>query len=224
MQPRLTGEHRPLHPRIRFPENLAVARPVGRKEIESTPKAEEALIKEWGRLRAIRTWLEDQVQEWSVVRRELGPGVINHVGRIFEICVETNAELPESDLRRKFKGRVVFQGNNVWGSNFDYAIFQELSSNPATMDAANAADLVSLFPGNSAMQADATQAYTQSELGGVRTWVRLPKNRWPKKWHEDKMVDPVCPLRLALYGHPDAGGHWENTVMALSSLWVSTHR
>ena len=23
------------------------------------------------------------------------------------------------------------------------------------------------------------------------------------------MSDPVCPLRLALYGHPDSGGHWE---------------
>ena len=23
------------------------------------------------------------------------------------------------------------------------------------------------------------------------------------------MRDPVCPLKLALYGHPDSGGHWE---------------
>ena len=23
------------------------------------------------------------------------------------------------------------------------------------------------------------------------------------------MSRPVCPLKLALYGHPDAGGHWE---------------
>ena len=23
------------------------------------------------------------------------------------------------------------------------------------------------------------------------------------------MIDPVCPLRLALYGHPDSGGYWE---------------
>ena len=23
------------------------------------------------------------------------------------------------------------------------------------------------------------------------------------------MVDLVCPLRLALYGHPDAGGYWD---------------
>ena len=139
--------------------------------------------------------------------QEPRPGVIKHVGRIFEICVE------------KYKGRVVFQGNQVWDSNFDYAIFQELSSSPATMDAAKAADLVSLFPGNDGMQADATQAYTQSELGGVKTWVRLPRHRWPQEWIDKGYVDPVCPLRLALYGHPDAGGYWEKHCdSALQSL------
>jgi hypothetical protein len=44
-------------------------------------------------------------------------------------------------------------------------------------------------------------------LGGVKTWVRLPRERWPKAW--EKFHDPVVPLRLALYGHPDAGGYWE---------------
>ena len=28
-----------------------------------------------------------------------------------------------------------------------------------------------------------------------------PRNRWPKEWKG--MKDPVCPLRLASYGHPD---------------------
>ena len=39
-------------------------------------------------------------------------------------------------------------------------------------------------------------------------WVRLPKTRWPKSWI-GKYKDPVVPLRLALYGHPDSGGLWE---------------
>ena len=30
---------------------------------------------------------------------------------------------------------------------------------------------------------------------------------WLKSW--SGMLRPVCPLKLALYGHPDAGGHWE---------------
>ena len=36
----------------------------------------------------------------------------------------------------------------------------------------------------------------------------MPRNRWPKEWGT-KFQDPVVPLRLALYGHPDSGGIWE---------------
>ena len=38
--------------------------------------------------------------------------------------------------------------------------------------------------------------------------VRIPKHRWPSEWH-GKYIDPVVPLILALYGHPDVGGYWE---------------
>ena len=44
-----------------------------------------------------------------------------HVGRIFEICVEKGAELNKGDPGRKFKGRVVYQGNNVKDENYDMA-------------------------------------------------------------------------------------------------------
>ena len=62
---------------------------------------------------------------------------------------------------------------------------------------------------SSISQSDAEQAYTQAKLGGTPTWVRLPKSAWPKAWHSMNLKDPVCPLVLALYGHPDAGGFWE---------------
>ena len=61
--------------------------------------------------------------------------------------------------------------------------------------------------GHTAEQCDAEQAYTQAVLSGTTTWVRLPRDQWPESWHS--MHDPVVPLRLALYGHPDSGGHWE---------------
>ena len=38
--------------------------------------------------------------------------------------------------------------------------------------------------------------------------VRLPEERWPKGWR-GKYKDPVVNLVLALYGHPDSGGFWE---------------
>ena len=98
----------------------------------------------------------------------------------------------------------MLQGNNVRDPNFDVALFQDLGSSPATMEAGKAADAYGLMPGNATQQADATQAYTQSKLGGVQTWVSLPEEEWPPAWAG--MKDPVCPLVLALYGHPDSGG------------------
>ena len=76
------------------------------------------------------------------------------------------------------------------------------------MEAGKAADAYGMFPGNELQLADGESAYTQAKLGGNDTWIRLPKDRWPDWWHT-KYTDPVVPLVLALYGHPDAGGFWE---------------
>ena len=131
-----------------------------------------------------------------------------HVGRIFEIRVEKNSESSPDNPARKYKGRVVFQGNNVFDENWDVALFQELGSAPATLEASKACDAFGLLNGHDAQQADAEQAYIQSKLGGdTPTWVRLPPERRPPSWKGFK--DPVCPLILALYGHPGAGGYWE---------------
>eukprot|EP00969_Alexandrium_andersonii_P109718 4839906-Alexandrium_andersonii.AAC.1 len=61
--------HRRKIPTCAFPENLFVARPVGKKEILENPKAQAALKVEWDRLRSIGTWDEAAVEEWSVVRK-----------------------------------------------------------------------------------------------------------------------------------------------------------
>jgi len=75
------------------------------------------------------------------------------------------------------------------------------------MEAARCGDAYGLLPGHAVQQSDAEQAYTQAWLRGTPTWVRLPRDQWPAEW--EGMDDPVCPLHLALYGHPDSGGHWE---------------
>ena len=77
------------------------------------------------------------------------------------------------------------------------------------MEASKCADFDGLLPGHAVEQADAEQAYTQSELGGTKTWVRLPREQWPEAWVKAGYRDPVWPLILSLYGHPDAGGYWE---------------
>jgi hypothetical protein len=194
---------------VEFPFNAAVARPVSKKEVRENPKADAAVLKEWTALRKAGCWDETKVREWSDVANEARQNnQKTHVGRIFEICVEKNSELAPDNPARKFKGRVVFQGNQVKDENWDVALFQELGSAPATLEAGKACDAVGLADGHDVQQADAKQAYSQSRLGGdVPTWVRIPAERRPASWV--KFRDPVCPLALALYSHPDAGGYWE---------------
>ena len=43
---------------------------------------------------------------------------------------------------------------------------------------------------------------------GTATWITLPKHRQPTWWN--KYRRPVCKMLLNLYGHPDAGGFWED--------------
>ena len=134
-------------------------------------------------------------------------GVKANVGLVYGIVFLIDSELDPGDARRKYKGRAVFQCKCVRDEFGDWAIFQELGSCPATMEAARCGDAYGLLPGHAVQQSDAEQAYTQAWLQGTPTWVRLPRDQWPESWAG--MDDPVCPLHLALYGHPDSGGHWD---------------
>ena len=187
-----------------------VARPVNKMEMLRTPAAEAAVAKEWERLRLAGAWDESSVQELTDLKasaKRTGKRV--HIGRIFELCHEKGSELPEGHPGRKFKGRVVFMGNQVRDEENNVAIFNELSSAPATMEAAKAADIYSLLPGHAGQTADGDMAYIQARLEGTETWVLLPKHRWPPEWSKRGFTNPVCRLVLALYGHPDSGGYWE---------------
>ena len=69
-------------------------------------------------------------------------------------------------------------------------------------------DYIVRLPGNNGEDADATSAYTQTQLGGPVTWISLPKDQRPPEWAR-KFKDPVVILSLNLYGHPLAGLYWE---------------
>jgi hypothetical protein len=189
-----------------------VARTVTRKELSSTPAASQSLQDEAEKLVSKGAWDPKGVREWDHVAGEARKlGAKAHVGRIFGIVVEKHPELPLGHPDRKFKGRLVFQANEVRDENARYAIFAELSSNPATLEASKNVDAYGLFPGNSLQKADGEQAYIQAPFGGikggVKTWARLPRDMWPA--HFRGMKDPVVPVLKAIYGHPESGGHWE---------------
>eukprot|EP00959_Pyramimonas_sp_CCMP1952_P097232 2032467-Pyramimonas_sp.AAC.1 len=186
--------------------SACVARPVTKAEAANNKKAHKALMDEWGRLRKIKTWDESKVQELRDVKIKM-KGETFHIGRLFAMLVEKNAELPEGHKDRKFKGSVVFDGSDVVDQGKNLALFQELPSCPATRQASKSADTYGLFEDHDIQQADARQAHAQSKLGGAPTWVRLPKEAWPGSWAG--MIDPVRPSLLALHGHLDAGGFRE---------------
>ena len=148
-------EHRDHHPILGAIE-ACVARPVSQKERLESAGARASLDKAWSRLKKVDTWDEKGVREWSGVAAEARKtGTKVHVGRIFDICVE------KGDPARKYIGRVVFQGNQVKDENWEVAMFQDLSSCPATMEAGKACDLFGSRDGHDIQQSDAEQAYTQ---------------------------------------------------------------
>ena len=136
--------HRDKIPDVDTAFRLCVARPVSKKEAEVTPEAMAAMDKEWDKLEKQNAWLLDEVREWRDVsaeakaRQAKNKNDIIHIGRVFGILVEKGSELPKGNPARKFKGRVVFQGNNVRDQYGDWALFEELSSAPATIDAGKA--------------------------------------------------------------------------------------
>eukprot|EP00975_Prorocentrum_lima_P042988 9025224-Prorocentrum_lima.AAC.1 len=59
-------------------------------------------------------WNENNVREWSEVAAKVRiSSTPAHMGRIFAILVEKDSEFEPDNPLRKYKGRVVLQGNNV---------------------------------------------------------------------------------------------------------------
>ena len=167
-------EHRVKIGASPLPFNALVARPVSRKEIAATPAAKKAMDSEWARLREKSVWDNSTVREWSEVAEEARKaGKEVQFGYLFGICVEKNSELPEGHPSRKFKGRVVFQGNRVVNQNWEAAVFQDLGNAPATMEASRSADCYGCAPGHTVQMADGEQAYVQADLGGNESWICL---------------------------------------------------
>ena len=69
-------------------------------------------------------------------------------GYLFGICVEKGSELPDGHPLKKYKYRVVFQGNRVVNQDWDAATFEDLGSSPATLESSRACDLYGCAPGH----------------------------------------------------------------------------
>ena len=113
----------------------------------------------------------------------------------------------------KYKGRVVFGGNQIRDEHGIIALFNEQGASASSMVAAKLLDALSRMPDYDGENADAFKAYTQALPadfeGDTETWVELPQDRWPKEWFRAdgscKYTRPVVRLLRNLYGHPLAG-------------------
>ena len=190
--------------------NAMVSRPVGRAEIDSNPKAKEAMLKEWKGLRDQEVFDFSMVREYDEVVAEAKKNKKEvHMARVHGICVEKNYQLPEGNPGRKFKGRGVLLGNQVKNQHWEAVFFQDLGNSPASFEASRWADFFGCLPGHSVKLADAIQAYIQAKLKGPLCWVELPTDAWPPEIQYWKFRRPVVRLDKALYGHPDSGTMWE---------------
>ena len=104
---------------------------------------------------------------------------------------------------------MVFRGDNVKDQTGELAVYSEQQASASNMAAAKILAVVGRFKDCIAIDIDAQSAYTQAELKGPPCYVSLPKDQWPKHWHVLPFDDPVCPLRVALYGHKRAQNYWE---------------
>ena len=125
-----------------------VARDVPKSEMNASTKALAAKDKEWSKLWVQEVWDEKVVKGWDTVIWEAQEAnKYIHIGKLFGICVEKGSELADDDERKKYKYRVVFQGNRVVDQNMNEAQFQDMGSAPATVEAARMCILKRLAQG-----------------------------------------------------------------------------
>ena len=116
------------------------------------------------------------------------------------------------------------------------AVLLESKVNPTGMAAINANLAYGSSPGHKTTQSDVVRAYLQSRLGTkVPTWVELSLELVPGEFKHIKR--PCVRLWRSLYGHPEAGHHWDmrfREVMTYfdakhidafqSSVWIPKHK
>ena len=137
------------------------------------------------------------------------------------LCCLKNAEFEKAPT--EVQGPACVEGDNIRDKDGLQAVFTEQGAGASQMVAAKSLDVVARMPGTAGSAADCVSAYTQVKNADMArllklprnkcpvVWIRIPKDRWPKWWHEKGLVDPVVPLLVNLYGHPLAGLLWEKT-------------
>ena len=182
-----------------------------RKDWHKHPGWEEAIAKEAG-----GTWNYDEVISREDLLKRKSPV---HIRRLMTILSAKHWETPEL---RRLKARIVFRGDDIRDQDNNIAVLQEAKVNPSGLAGINANLAYGCMKGNCATQSDVVRAYTQSNLNTqVPTWVELPIELVPKEFRGIKR--PCVRLWKSLYGHPEAGYHWDQRFQQIMSEIGAVH-
>ena len=116
------GQHRckVLQAHLHSIIHAMVARPVGRKEIESNPEAQHSIDVEWNSLESKGAWDYIAVREWlQVVREAKSRGEKAHVRKMVEICVEKGANFNLETLSASLRVGLCFRRRTSSALNMD---------------------------------------------------------------------------------------------------------
>ena len=153
---------------------------------------------------------ESQKQKKDVIADTRKEGETVHFASSMDIYHLKKAELEPKF--QKYKGRVVLGGDSVKDDSGSYAVFTGQGSSASQMTAAKIMDVMARLPGCSGQAADAVSTYTQVNMEGAPSLlripqsecpdirIRLPKHRRPKSL--SSMEKPVVPLERNLHRHP----------------------
>jgi hypothetical protein len=121
--------------------------PIPMKKALTIPDAKKAVNKEWKKLEELPAWDLTTVQPRAKVsakaKRE---GKKIHFGSLMDMCHQKHSEQAES--MRRYKGRVVFRGDQVKDEDGFYAVFSEQGTSASNMAAAKFLDAIARLPGN----------------------------------------------------------------------------
>ena len=169
-----------------------------------------AVKKEAEGLRANKTWLDETATELSVLKaRARSQGIRVKVADLLTLCGIKHHEL--SPELWKYKGRIVYRGDNIRDQNDQIILFDETSTTPTSLVALNLCLWFGCRAGCKTSGADAVQAFLQSDLDEgsfEETWVILSRELWLPNW-EGRYHRVAVRLKKSLYGHPQAGRKWE---------------
>jgi len=127
---------------------LLVHQPIPPKDFMKIPEAKKAVDAEWEKLTALGACDLSTVREFSEVKSQArAQGRTVHFGRVFPLCHKKNAEMSAEHWR--YKGRVVFGGNNVDDQNGWGAVFSEQSTSASHHTAGKWVDALARAPGMS---------------------------------------------------------------------------